>query len=257
MVLLLSTVFVASLIGSLHCIGMCGPFAVLSCQTRGNRSAWLPAIAYSCGRLVTYSTIGLIFGTLGFALNQSLLISGSEFSRLQIAATYIAGSLMIAIGVVSLGRLAGLSIPLPAVAAPLQSWLTRNYKRIVGLPGLAKPFAIGLLTCLMPCGWLYSFAIIAAGTAHPINGTLVMLVFWAGTVPILTGVVLGAQHVGSRLRARVPLAMSMMVILIGIFTIVYRAPVELRALQVSNSETELVRFAESASSVELPCCHSE
>ena len=68
---LLGTVLIASLLGSLHCVGMCGPFAMLAAASDQQRkSALFPAMAYSLGRLATYTIVGVIFGSLGMALNR-------------------------------------------------------------------------------------------------------------------------------------------------------------------------------------------
>ena len=86
MLILLGTVFLASLLGSLHCVGMCGPFALLaSSNPRGRSAAVVPTMAYSLGRLITYSVIGLIFGGLGMAINR-----GSAINQWQQTATYLA-----------------------------------------------------------------------------------------------------------------------------------------------------------------------
>ena len=65
MTTILATVFVASLLGSMHCVGMCGPFAILAGTGDGKSFQWKPTIAYSLGRLISYSLVGLLFGTMG------------------------------------------------------------------------------------------------------------------------------------------------------------------------------------------------
>ncbi len=169
---LLGTVMIASLLGSLHCVGMCGPFAMLAAASNQQRkSALFPAMAYSLGRLATYSIVGLIFGSLGMALNHGRsLMFGIPFSSVQQTATLVAGGLMIAVGLIALGRQLGLRIKLPTLGGRLQTILQTQYRRVAGQPPVRKAFSIGALSCLMPCGWLYTFAIVAAGTASPARG---------------------------------------------------------------------------------------
>ena len=51
-------------------------------------------------------------------------------------------------------------------------------------PPVARALLLGLFSTLLPCGWLYAFAVLAAGTGGPWTGMLVMAAFWAGTVPV-------------------------------------------------------------------------
>ncbi len=257
MLILLGTVFLASLLGSLHCVGMCGPFALLaSSNPRGRSAAVVPTMAYSLGRLITYSVIGLIFGGLGMAINR-----GSAINQWQQTATYLAGGLMIGVGLIALARCFGVRIPLPTIVSPLQKFLQANFQRTIQLSPLPRALAIGMLTSLMPCGWLYTFGITAAGTGNPFSGMILMMVFWAGTVPIMTALMLGVSRIGSGLQQRIPLMMAMLVVLLGVFTIAFRAPVDLsgmteRARVVSDTAT-LTRQVNETDQATLPCCSEQ
>ncbi len=254
MLVLLGTVFIASLLGSLHCVGMCGPFALLAgANSERRKSAVVPTLAYSGGRLVTYSIVGLIFGSLGLVLNQ-----GTSFANWQQSATYIAGGLMIAVGMIAMARYFGARIRLPKVLSPMQRVLKTGFARTKALPPIQRAFAIGALTSLMPCGWLYTFAITAAGTGSPFWGVAVMAVFWMGTVPVMAALMLGFDRIGTSIQKRLPVVMASLVILIGVFTLVYRAPV------VIGSEAHVVSGVEALTNQvfdinqeELPCCSNE
>lgn len=222
MLALLTTVFFASLLGSLHCVGMCGPFALLAGTGDGRSFRVAPTIAYSLGRLVSYSVVGVVFGGLGLALNQSL-----AFSSWQQTATWVSGALMILVGGIALARQYGFQIKLPRVAGPLEKTLGAAIRVGRQLSPIPRAALIGLTSSLMPCGWLYVFALAAASTASPILGGLVMAVFWAGTVPILLALGFGWGRLSSKFQAKVPFVMSALVILIGVFTVVYRSPIDL------------------------------
>ncbi len=251
---LLGTVFVASLLGSLHCVGMCGPFAMIAGNTQQrSRSLW-PAAAYSGGRLLTYAAVGLLFGSLGMALNASF-----PLSSWQQTATYVAGGLMVLVGVIVLARQLGVTINLPTVAGPLQRFLQRRYEWVVNRSPIQRAFLIGALTCLMPCGWLYTFALVAAGTGNPLTGALVMTVFWAGTVPVLTALIFGFSRLSTTIQRKLPYAMAAIVIFVGVFTIAFRAPVAIGdELPVDpTSSQNLVEQINSVDHSELPCCRGE
>jgi sulfite exporter TauE/SafE len=231
---------------------MCGPFALLAATgTQQRKAALIPTAAYSLGRLVTYSIVGLIFGALGLMIN-----NGAGFSPWQQAATYIAGALMIVVGSVSLVRYLGLSVKLPQLFQPLLSLLQQVYSHTISLNPLARALSIGALTSLMPCGWLYTFAITAAGTGHPLWGMLLMITFWAGTVPTMTALMLGVDRIGSRIQKQLPPIMASLVISLGLFTIAFRAPVEIgnEGLAISGTD-KLTEQVNEIDHERLPCCH--
>lgn len=250
MELLLGSVFVASLLGSLHCVGMCGPFALLAGSNVNGKSTVGPTLAYSLGRLVSYSTVGAVFGLLGMAIN-----NGTNFANWQQGATYLAGGLMVAVGAIALARHIGFVIPLPKAFLPIQRLLQKGFQSTNGMQPFPRALMIGALTSIMPCGWLYTFAITAAGTGSPVWGAVLMAVFWAGTVPILVALMLGFQKVGASFRQHVPVIMAALVIAVGVFTIAYRAPVslEMNAKVVSGSR-QLVEQVNQIDHETLPCC---
>lgn len=249
--ILMGTVFVASLLGSLHCVGMCGPFALLASTDPNKRSAILaPSIAYSLGRLTTYSLIGLLFGALGMALNESV-----SFSGLQQTATYLAGGLMILVGLISFARIAGARIRLPWLLQSLQKAIQLAFRKTTQMRTLPRAFSIGTLTSLMPCGWLYTFAITAAGTGSPAWGLALMAVFWVGTLPIMLALTLGFRQVERRIQKKLPIVMAGLVILLGVFTIVWRAPIVIGdEFEVVSDVNSMTRHVNSIDQSDLPCC---
>lgn len=255
---LLGTVFIASLLGSLHCVGMCGPFAMLAGRTMDKNGSTsvasiVPTVAYSAGRLTTYVILGVVFGSLGMALNR-----GVSFALWQQTATFVAGGLMILVGVIALARQLGFKIQLPNVGGRLQQFLQTHFQTIVRQPPLRRAYLIGALTCLMPCGWLYTFAIVAAGTGSPWLGAGVMAVFWSGTVPIMVALMLGLNHIGSSLQRRIPVAMASLVILVGVFTIAFRAPVAIgNDIEVVGQSETLIKQVNDIDQSELPCCSQD
>ena len=240
---------------------MCGPFALLAGSPGGNMSidqakpvkrssSLVPTAAYSMGRLTTYSMVGMVFGSLGMALNR-----GTSFTSVQQTATYVAGGLMIAVGLIALARQTGWNIQLPSIAGQLQKLLQKHFQTITQQPPLLRAFLIGAFSCLMPCGWLYTFAIVAAGTGNPVSGAIVMAVFWSGTVPIMAALMLGLNKLGHATQRRVPVAMASLVIVIGIFTIAFRAPIAIgNDTNVVDQTDALIQQVQDVKQSELPCC---
>lgn len=248
---ILATVFVASLLGSMHCVGMCGPFAILAGTGDGKSFQFRPTVAYSLGRLISYSMVGVIFGAMGLAINQSGSVAGWQQT-----ATWVAGLAMILVGGIALVRHLGGTIRLPRIAAPLERTLQRVFQLGKTLPPLQRAFIIGISSSLMPCGWLYAFAISAAGTGSPIWGAVLMATFWAGTIPLMVLVGLGAGHLSRSLQTKVPVTMAALTILVGIFTISFRSPVAIGGLTVGQDIQEAQQQIETLDHEKMPCCQA-
>lgn len=239
----LSAVFVASLLGSPHCAGMCGPFAALATIRRGPpRRGPGTAIAYNLGRGVAYVALGAIAGLIGLALDR-----GGTLAGLQHIAGWIAGVTMILVGMASLAHRFGLRAWHGARPARGRR-IAGVFGRIGHLEPVPRAFGIGVATSLLPCGWLWVFAIAAAGTGHPGLGAATMAAFWLGTVPMMGAVAGALKHASSRLRAKLPWLGASLVIAVGIHTLASRA------LGPPLSHPPQGEPAASAAS-EVPPCH--
>ncbi|MBY0396942.1 MAG: sulfite exporter TauE/SafE family protein, partial [Thermoleophilia bacterium] len=195
---LLLAVLSASLLGSLHCVSMCGPFVVIAVAPTVNGAPparqWGLQAAYHLGRLATYAAFGLAAGLLGASLDL-----GGSLIHVQRAATALAAATLVFFGVVTLLRAVGLRSG--ARVAP--QWMTRlaqrGHRAAWALTPFKRALVIGLLTTLLPCGWLYAFVVTAAGTGHALAGALVMAVFWLGTLPMMVGVGAGFRRIAGPL----------------------------------------------------------
>lgn len=253
---LVGTVFLASLLGSLHCAGMCGPFllfAVGSDSGRPVRSHHLH-LAYNLGRLMTYTVLGVFAGFVGQALD-----FGGSMIGVQRIAAILAGGLMIAFGVAVTLRTLGKNVAQPRAPKFIQKIVSRGHAAAMDLDPTQRALAIGLLTTLLPCGWLYAFAIVAAGTGNPLLGGLTMAVFWAGTVPILVSLGAGLRALTGPLRKHVPLVSALAVVLVGVATVFgrVRLPAMTRDQLSGATPTSLRESLESVGDIdqsELPCC---
>ena len=264
---LLISVFVASLLGSVHCAGMCGPLAACAgaCNTKRSGPRVKAIAAYQLGRLSTYLVIGAIAGALGSGLNL-----GGQVLGLQRTAVWVAGSMLILVGVVELVRRLGGWTPQFQIPPRLLQSIAKLNRAATKLPPIWRALTIGLLTGLMPCGWLYAFALSAAATAHPLSGMAVMGVFWAGAVPMLVAISWGSSAILSRVLQRFPYATALVLIAAGLMTITYRqgfaSAADLRAnfaqpaitQDEANSDGDpyngLIDQIDSLDHEQMPCC---
>lgn len=231
---LLTAIFLASLLGSLHCAGMCGAFVALAVADEDNwRRHLLRQSAYHGGRLISYLGLGIAAGLVG-----KLLDLGSALAGIGPVAAVLAGITILVFALIQLQHL--LNVKFPSLAAPL--WLNRlgqkAYKRAMNRPPLARAFLIGLCTTLLPCGLLYYAVTIAAGTASPAKSAAVMMVFWLGTVPMVAALGAGIGIILKPLEKSLPIITCLAMLVIGIFTIVGRAQHDpWRLLRVAQQNT--------------------
>ncbi|HBS29500.1 MAG TPA: hypothetical protein DEB06_08650 [Phycisphaerales bacterium] len=259
MIPLVSAVFIASLLGSLHCVGMCGAFLAFAvgvdAPIERRRRARLQS-AYHTGRLITYTALGAVAGAAGAAFDAAGTLIG-----LQRVALVGAGAAMVLFGTLAVLRINGVRLPHPPAPRAMHAALQRVFRAASQQPPIVRALVTGLATTLLPCGWLYAFVITAAGTAHPGLGALTMGVFWLGTLPVLVALGTGLQHAGARLGAlgrRVPLITALAVIGVGLSTVFSRADPSAslpRALAASvPARHEVIDRVHHISDSPPPCC---
>ncbi|WP_414663299.1 sulfite exporter TauE/SafE family protein [Horticoccus sp. 23ND18S-11] len=164
--------FIAGLITSLHCAGMCGPLACSLMPVRGDRSdAQTVSTVYHVSRLAGYAVLGGAAGAIGRA--PLLFLSESWLRWLPWLLVFFFVALALR-----------LDRYLPKVAAlgrftwKLQGWMQ-------GRSRVQAAAAVGLATPLLPCGPLYFIVSLALLSGSTLRGVEVMLAFGLGTVPLL------------------------------------------------------------------------
>lgn len=208
-------VLVASLLGSPHCAAMCGPLvAFYGTAGAGEHRRWAAHAIYNGTRLATYVVLGMLAGSLGAGLNRLGALAG--VTRL---AAVVAGVTMVVWGTATIAATRGLR--LPWLHGP--SWATRPLlaatARARAWPSVARSATMGAATALLPCGWLYAFVAVAAGTGSATAGAAAMAVFWLGTLPLLVTLGLGVQRLAGPLRARLPVLTAAVAVLLGLLSI--------------------------------------
>lgn len=218
---LVLSVLGASLLGSPHCAAMCGGFVCFFSGQGGSRPSGLTHAAYHTGRLAAYALLGLAAGMAGAGFDLAGHMAG--FQR---PAAVAAGLLMILWAAATLAAAAGYTRGATAAPPAFRRLIARALESLAGRPPVMRATAIGLLTALLPCGWLYVFVATAASTGSAPGGALVMAAFWAGTVPVLAGVGALAQRAAGPLRARLPMLTAAALLLLGVLTVAgkFQAP---------------------------------
>lgn len=188
MTTLLVTTFMASLAGSLHCAGMCGPLMVV--LRDGGR--WPVRAVYHLGRVVTYGLLGVAAGALGHGIETRAAALGlaqgaAVFAALALAVGFVLSRPVVVVPNASRARLSVMRSALAQASPPLRGFL------------------FGCATGLMPCGWLYAWLAVAAASGSAGAGGVVMSAFALGSVPALVASNLVLSKLGRLMpgRARV------------------------------------------------------
>lgn len=177
MVIILVTAFLGS-VG--HCIGMCGGIVIAySSRKIDSKTSWVQQTAshlfYNFGRVATYTLLGAFFGLLGKVIAFTPTTRGILF--------VFAGILMILAGLSLVGNLKFLISAEWSISK--NSWFQKAFRTLISGKSYRSFFLLGMLNGLIPCGLVYSFAVIAASTTSPLWGAIVMATFGLATIPAL------------------------------------------------------------------------
>jgi sulfite exporter TauE/SafE len=243
---------VLGLMGSFHCAGMCGPIAI-ALPLHGNSISGkiFGGTLYNLGRTLTYGIMGAIFGLLG---------QGVAMMGFQQKVSVIMGSLMI------------ISVLFPALFknqySMEKSWfslvgkLKASIGKMFSVRTFQSLFFIGMLNGLLPCGLVYMAIAGAIGTGAVLSGSLYMIMFGLGTLPMLLGITLAGNLMGLAFRKRINKVIPVLVILVGIFFILrglslgipYLSPPKEKIEKKFEKSLEKESVTEAGTASGSPCC---
>ena len=224
--------FVIGLITSVHCIAMCGGINLSQTLQKGtqlsanasnasnvSRAMFQNAAAYNVGRIISYTVIGGILGSIGALTGMAGTLQTSSF--FQGLLKLLAGALMVLMGINMLGLFPGLrrlrlQIPLPCFQKGKQKGNLKERKDKNASHKRKTPFLIGLFNGLMPCGPLQSMQIVALASANPFTGALSMFFFALGTIPLMLGFGSIVAGLGKRFTKQVLKCGAILVVVMGL-----------------------------------------
>ncbi|MBI5329060.1 MAG: sulfite exporter TauE/SafE family protein [Betaproteobacteria bacterium] len=175
----LYAIFLAGLLGGAHCVGMCGGIVAAMSFQAGARQPFLHHLAYSAGRIASYTAAGALAGLAGSAVFLS-----DELRPLQIGLYVLAQGVLILLGL----YLAGLNhavLRLEGVGGGLWRRVQPLLARVMPVNTPGRALAAGGLWGWLPCGLVYSVLVAALGSGGPVQGALLLAVFGLGTLPNL------------------------------------------------------------------------
>ena len=210
---ILAAAFAAGLLGSAHCLGMCGGISGLfaaGAQVASLKTQLPLAIAYNLGRVLSYAFLGVVVAMIG-----STIVS---------AIPSLAGPVRLASGVLII--LVGLQVafnwrllaPVEKIGAKLWHRLVPHAKGLIPATSVRRAAGLGLIWGWLPCGLVYSGLLLAATTAEPASGGMVMIAFGLGTMPAMVVTGLSASKL-SAFMSRNRLGAGILIMILGLATL--------------------------------------
>jgi sulfite exporter TauE/SafE len=211
----LSAALLAGLLGSAHCLGMCagisGLFAV-NANVAAVRTQLPFALTYNLGRVLSYALLGIIVASFG-----SVVVKASPS---------LAGGIRILSGVIII--LVGLKVafdlrllnPIERMGGTLWARIAPAAQGLVPVTNLRRALGLGVVWGWLPCGLVYSVLLIAATSAKPDDGAMIMLAFGVGTMPAMLMTGLGTAQLAKILRRKgARIGLGLLIVSLGLLTI--------------------------------------
>ena len=201
--------FLVGLVGSLHCIGMCGPIAIaLPVPDSSNLSFFTGRILYNLGRVFTYSFLGAVLGIVG----SKIALAGAQ----QVVSIVLGVVIIFAVLLPQKYKnyFAQNSLT-QKLAHPLKSNIGVLFKKGT----FSAMFLIGILNGFLPCGLVYVALAGAIASGDAISGAVVMILFGLGTVPAMFAASVFGKFINIGIRTKIRKAVPVLSILLGVIFI--------------------------------------
>lgn len=210
-------IFAGGILGSSHCLGMCGPFALMiGAASQSPAHNVRRQVTYGLGRVFTYSTLGALAGFGGWRLVGVVPL----LAHLPAVLSAIAGLLLMYFGLATAGVL-----PQRVVRGQALSCVALGgFRQLFRAPSWPQVFLAGMYTGLLPCGLTYAFLTMAAGSMQMGRGAVTMAVFGLGTLPMMVLAGFGPSLLGVPARQRMLRAAGWCVVATGVLCL-WRAAV--------------------------------
>jgi sulfite exporter TauE/SafE len=212
------------LISSLHCIGMCGPIAMMLPVSRDNATKKaIQILLYHLGRLTTYASLGFLFGLLG---------KGLYLAGFQQQISILVGLLMVTMAIIPEKVFANynFSRPVYRLISIVKTNLVSQFKR----KSPDALFTIGLLNGLLPCGLVYAALFGAIAMQNVGFSIMYMLLFGIGTIPLMSAVVYVSNVLSIPFRNKFQKIIPLVTVVIGILFVMRGMGLNIAYISPSN-----------------------
>jgi len=209
------SMFMLGILGTGHCIGMCGPLVIAFPGRSGRFSSHL---YYHLGRVLTYVVVGSIMGGIGAGLAKIAVTTGGNYpvwvARIQMGVSLVAALFLLIFGLARLGiinepKWMSLASPdkIPGYRKLLKSAFANKRQ--------AEMFLLGMVMGFLPCGLSFAAFTRALPSGSPIDGAAMVFAFALGTVPGLLLLGTGASGFARRYQSHSDILAGLLMIYMG------------------------------------------
>lgn len=229
---------------NLHCIGMCGPIAIaIPVNRKSNWTILSGVLQYNFGRIITYSFLGIIVGSIGITIEtlgflQWLSIFAGIFLILFAWRKWFSTKLF--------SKIPNLGI---------QKGISKSLGKVIKSKSPFKIGTLGLLNGLLPCGMVYAALVNALLAGNPAGSAYAMIAFGIGTLPSMMAVGFAANRINASMRQKFNKVVPYLLTVVGILIVLRGMNLDIPYLspKVSIKTTKVTNEPE----VEMSCCHKK
>lgn len=202
------TGFTLGLLGSFHCIGMCGPIALsIPGQSRSAGAMLSRGLLYNSGRIFTYAFLGFGLGILGM---------GATIAGYQNLLSIILGVLIVIFAIVPRIKLPG---KLTKIYQDFQTMINSSISTLFKKRSASSSFLIGLLNGFLPCGFVVTALAVALVTDTALHSSMYMALFGLGTLPVMLLMNMAPGFISPKWRSKLRPFSTYFAIIIGLLLI--------------------------------------
>ncbi len=198
--------FLIGILGSMHCVGMCGPIA-LALPIPKDKNRYVGILLYNLGRVFMYSFLGLLFGLFGHLF----VLAGLQQFLSIVSGIVLLGMVWFIFSTKSKGSTMSFLSPIMFRLKELLSFYLKKYS-------FTSLFFVGILNGLLPCGLVYFAVVGAISTGAIFAGSYYMILFGLGTIPAMFMVALSKKFIKNEWRFKltkaIPIALIVMAIVL-------------------------------------------
>lgn len=240
------TGFILGLTSNFHCIGMCGPIAMAIPVNRSNNLTILSGtLQYNGGRVITYSVLGAIVGSIGLTINTLGILQWLSI---------IAGiGLILFAWRKYFSKLFSGKLP----TFGIQSLLNKGLGKVIKSKSPFKLVLLGGLNGLLPCGMVFAALLNAILTGDILGSALAMTAFGIGTLPAMIAVTFMANKINANVRQKMNKAVPYLLTIVGVLVILRGMNLNIPYISPNTFVVEQIdeETGETETQVEMSCCH--
>ena len=195
--------FFIGLLGSLHCIGMCGPLAfAVPVRQPGWWSMIWNKLLYQMGRIASYTMLGALVGLLGKQIWQAGFQQGVSI---------VTGLLILTAGLSKILKINLLKGSPTFLLKPINNLFSYAFQH------KANHLIVGMINGILPCGFVYLALAGAINTENIRESMGYMFWFGVGTTPLMFAATIIVGFSGMPFRKRLNKFVPYMMLLLGVW----------------------------------------